>query len=121
MPCSVSRSGCLVLADKRSSPSTPWICYCPVAFVMLSFVQVASMLFGFQLSWYLALLALAVALFLLDRADLTKLMLAGAIAAAVVGSLSAFEGLFIWPIGLVVLYQRRCSRGWCSLGSPRPR
>ena len=101
----------LILADKRSSPSTPWIYYCPVALVSLSFVQVASMLFGFQLSWYLALLAFAVALFLLDRTDLTKLVLAGAIAAAVVGSLSAFEGLFIWPIGLMVLYHRRCPRG----------
>ena len=101
----------LILADKRSSPSTPWIYYCPVALVSLSFVQVASTLFGFQLSWYLAILAFAVALFLLDRTDLTKLGLAGAIAAAVVGSLSAFEGLFIWPIGLVVLYHRRCPRG----------
>jgi Bacterial Ig domain len=103
--------GLLILADKRSSQSTPWIYYCPVAFVLLSFAQAGSTLFGFQLSWYLAMLAFAVALFLLDRADLTKLALAGSIAAAVVGSLSAFEGLFIWPLGLVVLYHRRCSRG----------
>ena len=103
--------GLLILADKRSSPSTPWIYYCPVALVLLSFVQVGSMLFGFQLSWYLAILAFAVALFLLDRTDLTKLVLAGAIAAAVVGSFSAFEGLFIWPVGLMVLYHRRCPRG----------
>ena len=101
----------LVLADKRSSPSTPWIYYCPVAFVLLSFVQSGSTLFGFQLSWYLAILAFALALFLLDRTDLTKLVLAGAIATAVVGSLSAFEGLFIWPVGLVVLYRRQCSSG----------
>ena len=103
--------GLLILTDKRSSTSTPWIYYCPVAWVLLSFVQVGSTLFGFQLSWYLATLALAVALFLLDRTDVTKLVLAGAIAAAVVGSFSAFEGLFIWLVGLVVLYQRRCSRG----------
>jgi hypothetical protein len=100
----------LVLADKRSSPSTPWIYYCPVAFVLLSFVQGGSTLFGFQLSWYLAILAFALALFLLDRTDLTKVVLAGAIATAVVGSFSAFEGLFIWPIGLVILYHRRCAR-----------
>ncbi len=103
--------GLLILADKRSFRSTPWIYYCPVAFVLLSFVQAGSTLFGFQLSWYLAIVALAVALFLLDRADLNKLALTGAIAAAVVGSFSAFEGLFIWPVGLLVLYRRRCSRG----------
>ena len=104
--------GLLILADKRSFRSTPWIYYCPVAFVLLSFVQAVSTLFGFQLSWYLAILALAVALFLLDRADLNKLALTGAIAAAVVGSFSIFEGLFIWPVGLLILYRRRCSRGF---------
>lgn len=103
--------GLLILADKRSYRSTPWIYYCPVAFVLLSFVQAWSTLFGFQLSWYLAILALAVALFLLDRADLNKLAVTGAIVAAVVGSLSAFEGLFIWLVGLLVLYRRRSSGG----------
>jgi hypothetical protein len=103
--------GLIVLADKRWSQSTPWIAYFPVPFVLLSFVQAGSTLFGFQLAWYLAILALAVALFLLDRPALTKLALTGAIAAAAIGSLSAFEGLFIWPVGLLVLYRRRASRG----------
>ena len=103
--------GLLVLADKREAWSTPWIYYCPVAFVLLSLVQAESTLFGFQLAWYLSILALAVALFLLDAADPTKLAMTGAIAAAVIGSFSAFEGLFIWPVGLMVLYRRRCRRG----------
>ena len=103
--------GLFVLADKRSFRSTPWIYYCPVAFVLLSYVQAGSTLFGFQLSWYLSILALAVALFLLDRPDRSTLALTGATAAAVFGSFSAFEGLFIWPVGLLVLYRRHCSRG----------
>lgn len=49
-------------------------------------------------------------LFLLDRPSLTWLVLAGAIAAAVVGSFSSLQGLLIWPIGLVLLYLRR--RSW---------
>jgi hypothetical protein len=102
--------GLLIVADKRSFPSTPWIYYCPIAFVLLSLVQAESTLFGFQLSWYLTILALAVALFLLDRPDLNKLVLTVAIVAAVIGSFSAFEGLFIWPVGLLVLYRRRSSR-----------
>ena len=102
--------GLFVLADKRYSHSTPWLYYCPVAFLMLSFVQTLSTLFGFQLAWYFCMLALAGALFLLDGAALTDLALTGAIIAAVVGSLSVFEGLFIWPVGLLVLYRRGCSR-----------
>ena len=103
--------GLVILADKRWYGSTPWICYVPVPFVFLSFVQAGSTLFGFQLAWYLGILALAVALFLLDASVLTKLALIGAIAAAVVGSFSVFEGLFIWPIGVLVLYRRRASWG----------
>jgi hypothetical protein len=100
--------GLFVLADKRYSQSTPWIYYCPVAFLLLSFVQTFSTLFGFQLAWYLGMLALAGALFFLDSAVLTKWALTAAIIAAVVGSLSVFYGFFIWPIGLLVLYRRRC-------------
>ena len=103
--------GLFVLADKREFRSTPWISYCPVAFVLLSLVQAESTLFGFQLAWYLSILSLAAALFLLDAADPTRLALTGAIAVAVIGSFSAFEGLFIWPVGLMVLYRRRCRRG----------
>ena len=113
--------GLFVLADKRYSPSTPWIYYCPVAFLLLSFVQASSTLFGFQLAWYLGVLSLAGALVLLDGAVLTKLALTGAITAAFVGSLSVFYGLFIWPIGLLVLYRRRCRRGlvlaWIASGA----
>jgi hypothetical protein len=111
--------GLFVLADKRESPATPWLYYCPVAFVVLSLVQAESTLFGFQLAWYLSILALAAALFLLDRAVPTRLVMAGAIAAAVIGSFSAFEGLFIWAVGLMVLYRRRCRRGpvWAWIAS----
>ena len=67
-------------------------------------------LWGFQMAWYMVLLGLAVAMFLLDRASLTWLVLAGAMAAAVVGSFSSLQGLLIWPTGLVLLYLRR--RSW---------
>ena len=62
------------------------------------------------MAWYLVLLGLAVTLFLLDRPSLTWLVLAGAMAAAVVGSFSSLQGLLIWPMGLVLLYLRR--RPW---------
>jgi hypothetical protein len=102
--------GLFVLADRRTHRSTPWLFYCPVAILLLSFVQGSSTLFGFQLAWYLAIGMFAMALFLLDAADLTMPAFVGAFFVAVIGSFSAFEGLFIWPIGLLVLYRRGASR-----------
>jgi hypothetical protein len=67
-------------------------------------------LWGFQMAWYLVILALSAALFLLDTPNLNWLGLAGAIAAAVVGSFSSLQGLLIWPAGLVLLYCRKRQR-----------
>ncbi len=99
----------LILAHKRRSPSIPWIFYCPVALVFASFTSLGPALFGFLLSWYLVLFGMALALFLLDRPTLNRWALAGAIAAAVLGSFSSLQGLIIWPSGLVLLYLRHRS------------
>ena len=107
----------VVLSHKRRS-SRGWIWYCPVPIVMLSMVQSYSTLFGFQMAWYLLILMLAAALYLLDREAHSDWALAGAIVAAVIGSFSSLPGLFIWPAGLVLLYQRRFRLAqviaWCS-------
>jgi hypothetical protein len=102
--------GLIVAAHKRRSPGTSWIYYCPAVLVWMSFTPLSAALFGYRMSWFLALLGLAGALFLLDRPTLSRWVLIGAIAAAVVGSFSALQGLFIWPAGLVLLYLRRRPR-----------
>ncbi len=113
----VAATGLLIVAHRRRSSTTPWLYYCPVALLMFTFVGGNTIygggntLWGFQMAWYLVLLALAATLFLLDRPRFTGLVLAGAIATAVVGSFSALQGLLIWPVGLVLLYLRRRSRG----------
>ena len=100
----------IVLSHRDSGRATPWIFYCPVAVLMFSLAQIGNTLFGFQMAWYLIMLALAVTLYLLERRQLGWLLLCGAAVAAVVGSFSSFAGLIIWPAGLVVLVVRR-SRG----------
>ncbi len=114
----VLATGLFVAAHKRRSPSTPLLFYFPMVVLLLSFVQYQDTLWGFQMAWYLVLLSLATALFLLDRPAFTRLALAGAISAAVVGSFSSQHGLLIWPAGLVLLYQRRRSMTvlavWCA-------
>jgi hypothetical protein len=106
----IATTALLIVAHKRRSPAVALIWYGPVALVLLSFIAVEPLLFGFLICWSLVLVALAAALFLLDRPNLTWLALSGAAVAAVVGSYSCFEGLFIWPAGLVLLYLRRRSR-----------
>ena len=103
--------GLFVLAHKSRSPSTPWIYYFPVSLLLFSFVQFQNSLWGFQMAWYLVMLAFAIAVFLLDRPTLSWLVLTGAIGAAVLGSFSSLQGLFIWPIGLMLLLYRRRSKG----------
>jgi hypothetical protein len=107
----------LICTHKQRTPSRSWLAYCPVAFLSLSLVQAQSTLFGFQLAWYVAILMLALTLFLLDRPALTGPLLLVAIVTAVIGSFSTDQGLIIWPVGLLLLYQRRRSArlmiGWC--------
>ena len=49
----------LIHAHKRRSPAVPWLYYCPVVILACSVVQYGATLWGFQMAWYLVLLALA--------------------------------------------------------------
>jgi hypothetical protein len=108
----VATTALLIMAHRRRAPGMAWLSYLPVVVLMFTFVGgnlyygSTSTLFGFAMSWYLALMAMAVSLFLLDRWAMTSVVLAAAIAAAVVGSYSSIQGLFIWPVGLVLLLLR---------------
>jgi hypothetical protein len=108
----VASTALLIWSHKRRSPATPWLYYCPIALLSLSVVQWGNMFWGFQMAWFLVLVSLAAAIALIDRISLTWLALAGAIAAAVIGSFSSLQGLLIWPAGLILLYHRRRSRGF---------
>ena len=96
-----------VAAHKRRSPATPLFHYVPVAVVLFSLTQYENTLWGFQVAWYLVLFAFAVVVFLLDRPSATWAAVAGSVLAATVASFSSFQGLLIWPVGLVLLYLRR--------------
>jgi hypothetical protein len=108
----------IIAAHKRRSPGVPLLYYCPVAVVLLSFIPAGDALFGFNLSWFMVTVTLAATLFLLDRPSLTRLVLAGAVLAAVIGSYSSLQGLLIWPTGLVLLVFRHRTRrvvaGWIA-------
>ena len=105
----------ILWAHKRRSPSTPWLYYCPVAFLAFSVVQYGNTIWGFQFAWYVVLVCMAAALLLLDRVVLGWVSLVGAAAVAVLGSFSSLQGLLIWPTGLVLLYFRRRSPAQSAL------
>jgi hypothetical protein len=97
----------IISAHKRRSPTTPYLYYCPVAFLMLSVVQYGNTLWGFQLAWYMVMLSVATAILLLDRPSLTWVVFVAALVVGVVSSFSSLQGLLVWPTGLVLLYYRR--------------
>ena len=98
-----------IWCHKRRSPHTPLLFYCPVAFLTLTLAQWQNTIWGFQMAWYVVLLSLALAIALLDRHRFTWPVFAVAIVVAVVGSYSSLQGLLIWPVGFMLLYQRRRS------------
>jgi hypothetical protein len=97
----------VIFAHKRRSPERRWIWYCSVAFLMFSLAQAVNALWGFQMAWYLVLLMVVLALFLLDQEPQHWPVFGGAIAAAVIASFSSVQGLLVWPAGLLLIYLRR--------------
>ena len=90
--------GLLVLTHRQNAGRIWWVFYCPVAILMLSFVQYQNSLWGFQLAWYLVLFAFTIVLFLLDQPRLTPLLLALSITSGIVASFSSLQGLIVWPL-----------------------
>jgi hypothetical protein len=106
----------VVVAHRRGEvrpPAAVW--YLPVPALLLTLAQYYNTLLGFQMAWYLALLALVVSLVLLDRAATSWAALGTALVAAVLSSYSTFEGLLVWPAGLTLLLLRRA--GWPRLAT----
>ena len=102
----------VVLRHRRDLSMTPWVAYLPVMCLMLTLGQYGDTLFGFQVAWYMVLLAFIVSICLLDSTRGGWILLSSAMAAAVIGSYSSLQGLFIWPAGLVVLLARHRPRSF---------
>jgi hypothetical protein len=99
----------LVLGHRRRA-LVAWAWYWPVALMFGSIVALDDTLFGFNLSWFLVLASLAGALYLIDRRPEATWTLVAAVAVAIIGSYSSFQGLLIWPAGLLLLLLRRSPR-----------
>jgi hypothetical protein len=104
----------LIGAHRRRAPGTPLWRYLPVVALMFCLSQYSGTLLGFELNWYMCLLAVAAVTALLDR-EASWVSLTWAVVISVVGSFSGIEGLLAWPAGLVLLVLRR--RGLKTAGA----
>ncbi len=108
----------LLLAVYARSGGRSWWWMVPPGALLLSWVQFENILWGFQIAWYLILLALFLMLTLLVRPPRRRHLAAAAVC-ALVASLSSLQGLFLWPCGLVMLSARGVERRyrWWWLGA----
>jgi hypothetical protein len=80
----------------------------PVACLFFSLVQYENTLWGFQVAWYIVLLCLLLTILLLDCMARNQSVpqvafLILAMLAAMMGSFSSFQGLLVWPCGLLFI------------------
>ena len=88
-----------------------WWGLVPVTLIGFSLAQHDNPLWGFQIAWYLVVVCLAVTLYcLISLEEHMRWKLICAMVAAAIGSFSSFQGLLIWPAGLVVLILQEVRR-----------
>ncbi|MCL4486055.1 MAG: hypothetical protein M1537_06990 [Nitrospirae bacterium] len=75
----------------------------PVAFLIFTLSQAINILWGFQIAWYLILACLSGMIFLLVNKNEKPWAYFSAACLGIIASFSSFQGLFLWPSGLVCL------------------
>ena len=104
-------SGCLivlsyiffVLIYSRRFSKNHWEVVLP-AYLMFNLIQYENTLWGFQVAWYMILACLFGMLFFLDQTGRSNEFFLSAALLAFVASFSSFQGLFLWPAGLVYIF-----------------
>jgi len=77
--------------------------FLPVTLFLFNFRQHENILWGWQISYYLAILFFILALFLIERSGQSGLSFCMALVCAVLSSFSAFFGLFTWVVCFIFL------------------
>jgi hypothetical protein len=104
----------LVVVARDGGPKPPG----PLGVVLLggvwfSLADYESALLASQLPWYLVIFFLLVCLYMLSRSPLRTRHLVGAGVVAALASVSAVQGLLLWPVGVLCLWRgRAANRLW---------
>jgi hypothetical protein len=83
-----------------------------VGLVWFSLADWENALWGFQIAWYLTIFFFMAMLLVLSRREITPVDLVMASVLAGAASFSSLQGLFTWPVGLLVIL-------WCSMERAR--
>lgn len=75
----------------------------PLPFIVMTLAQYQNALWAFQMAWFMVLLSIVSATFLLRKPTISAWCFLGAALIGVVGSYSSLQGLLVWPAGLIVL------------------
>jgi hypothetical protein len=93
---------------RKHFPKRIWA-FVPISYLMFSLVQYENVLWGFQVAWYMILSCLLGMLVYLDRADKSVWTFSISIILAILASFSSFQGLFLWPVGLLYIFSNEYS------------
>ncbi|HEY5097570.1 MAG TPA: hypothetical protein VII46_05945 [Acidimicrobiales bacterium] len=83
-----------------------------VGLVWFSLADWENAFWGFQMAWYLIIFFFMAMLLVLSRKEITPVQLVMASVLAGAASFSSLQGLFAWPVGLLVIL-------WCSMERTR--
>ncbi len=85
--------------------------FLPLPFLFFNFADTQNILWGFQMAWQLVSFCFFASVACLEESGENKTAFAAAIFFAVLASFSSFQGLFVWPAGLIYLLFNHFSLG----------
>ncbi len=85
--------------------------FLPLAYLFFNFADTQNILWGFQMAWQLVSFCFFASVACLEESGENKTAFAAAIFFAVLASFSSFQGLFVWPAGLIYLLFNHFSLG----------
>ncbi|MDJ1420374.1 MAG: hypothetical protein M5U10_00515 [Candidatus Methanoperedens sp.] len=92
----------MYIQDFGSSISV-MIKFIPIAWLIFNFRQFENILWGWQISAYLSILGFVAAVYMLDKSEKINNWFIMAIFSGIISTFSFFNGLFVWPVGLVFI------------------
>jgi cbb3-type cytochrome oxidase subunit 3 len=119
----------LVYIREFGTKETALVAFIPISWLIFSVRQSGNLLSGFQMQFYMMILFLILAFYLLATSSSLRWRFALSVACGVISTFSLANGLLVWPIGLMLILWMRQSQPkelrrlylkmgaiWCLIG-----
>jgi len=77
--------------------------FIPVVWLIFSLRQWENLLWGFQIAWFMVVLFIILALYLLGNKIVKVWHFTGAVTSGILASFSSIHGLLVWPVGVIFI------------------